>query len=120
MEDGLVLCGLGNMVVFQIPALFMLGLVLGRTRKFEINPINIKFWRKILVISGVLGVVFLSGTKLIPDLITRDVLLNQVNIVIETWSNFIFTFVWISIFVLLYDTQWMYKLLSRLENIWKK
>lgn len=100
---------------FQIPALFMLGLVLGRTRKFEINPINIKFWRKILVISGVLGVVFLSGTKLIPDLITRDVLLNQVNIVIETWSNFIFTFVWISIFVLLYATQWMYKLLSRLE-----
>jgi len=36
-------------------------------------------------------------------------------LVVETWRNFIFTFVWISSFVLLYSTKLMYKLLSRLE-----
>jgi len=100
---------------FQIPALFMIGLVLGRTRKFEINTANGKFWLKKLVVSSIIGVIFILGTKSVSGLIKREILLNQVNLVVETWRNFIFTFVWISSFVLLYSTKLMYKLLSRLE-----
>lgn len=100
---------------FQIPALFMIGMVLGRTRKFEINTANGKFWLKILVISSIIGVLFIFGTKSMPDLIKGDILLNQVNLVVKTWNNFIFTFVWISAFVLLYSTKLIHKLLSRFE-----
>ena len=100
---------------FQIPALFMIGMVLGRTRKFELNTTNRKFWLKILVISSIIGVVFIFGTKSMPDLIKSNILLNQVNLVVGIWNNFIFTFLWISAFVLLYSTKLIYKLLSHLE-----
>jgi len=100
---------------FQIPALFMIGLVLGRTRKFELNTANSKFWLKTLIISGIIGVIFILGTKSVSGLIKREILLNQVNLVVETWRNFIFTFVWISTFVLLYSTKLLHKLLSQLE-----
>ena len=100
---------------FQIPALFMVGLILGRTRKFEYNSQNMTFWKNTLIISVITGVIILSISKTIPEKIQSDVLRNQLTLIIETWSNFTFTFVWISTFVLLYNTKVFNKLLSRLE-----
>jgi uncharacterized protein len=100
---------------FQIPGLFMVGLVLGRTRKIENSESNKIFWKKILIVSLISGAVIVLGTKLVLAMMKNNVLAGQFNLVIETWNSFAFTFVWISAFVLLYATNAVHKLLSRLE-----
>lgn len=100
---------------FQIPALFMMGMLLGRLRKFESGEANKKFWRKILVTSIISGIILIIGIRLMPAIINNAILLSQINLIVETWNNFAFTFVWIAAFVLLYSTRMIHKLLSRLE-----
>jgi uncharacterized protein len=100
---------------FQVPALFMIGMVLGRTQKFLANAANGRFWRRTLIGSVVLGVIISVVLRLIPTMLSSKVLIDQAKLVVETWNNFTLTFVWISVFVLLYQTRQVKKLLSHLE-----
>lgn len=100
---------------FQIPALFMIGMVMGRSQKLLSGVANDRFWRRTLAVAVVLGIMFFWGLKQVPNVLVGNVLINQARMVIEAWNNFALTFVWISAFVLLYQSERMHHLLARLE-----
>ena len=98
----------------QAPALFMLGMLMGRRGYFESKPENTRFWKKILIFSG-LGVLFFTLLKptmkqLFPDHELRELLWR----IHYSWSNLSMVFLLVSSIVLLYSTNWFKRLISGL------
>ena len=90
--------------VFQTPALFMIGMLLGRTQKFINTPENIRFWVKVLQISSIAFVpLYLFSISLTPENISNAAALRPLTIIIKSASNMAFMFVLIAGFVLLFE-----------------
>lgn len=98
----------------QAPALFMLGMLLGRRGLFQDKPENIRFWKRVLLVSALgMGVfILLKSTmgSLVPDHELRE-LLGRIQ---YSWSNLCTMSVWVSGIVLLYRTAWFRRLLKGL------
>ena len=98
----------------QAPALFMLGMLMGRRGYFESKPENTRFWKKVLIFSG-LGVLIFTLLKpnmsqLFPDHELRELLWR----IHYSWSNLAMVFVLVSSIVLLYQTKGFKRLISGL------
>ena len=104
---------------FQAPALFMLGMLLGRKGLFITSDTQKKFWIKVLTIAGSLFAVIFIYNKYLPKIVAGQVLNNQLGMIIGTWSNVAFMLVLVSTFILLFQQQWGHKLLTRLEPFGK-
>ncbi|MYN17012.1 DUF418 domain-containing protein [Rugamonas sp. FT107W] len=94
--------------IFQIPALFMLGMLAGRKGLFIPSIANKTFWRKTLVIA-VLAFIPLYLLKSNPDLWHIGAAVRRPLLVIVTsWSNVAFMAVLVSSFTLLsYAGNWL-------------
>jgi len=104
---------------FQVPALFMLGLLLGRTKKFEVTQANTYFWKKTLLISVAVAVFFVLIGWMLPQAIENKVMIEAAKTMIDIWNNVALTLVWIALFWLLYQHTSAHRLLSRLDNFGK-
>ncbi|MCU7550692.1 DUF418 domain-containing protein [Chitinophagaceae bacterium LB-8] len=87
---------------FQTPALFLLGMLLGRQRRFLASEQNAQFWKKILMIAAVsfIPLFYLKGSM--HQFVATEALAKKLSMIITTWSNFAFMMVLVSSFVYLY------------------
>lgn len=94
--------------VFQIPALFMLGMLAGRKGVFKQSPENKRFWLRTMLIA-VLGFIPLYLLKSYPESWGIGAALQRPLLVIVTsWSNVAFMVVLVSSFVLsFYAWRWL-------------
>lgn len=99
---------------FQAPALFMLGMLLGRKQMFTATVENIQFWKKVLRYAIILFVpLYLLKTN-IATLVTRVTMSNKLSVIFSSWSNFAFMCVIVSVFVLLYQKESVVGTLAKL------
>ena len=99
---------------FQAPALFMLGMLLGRKQMFTTTVENIQFWKKVLRYAIVLfAPLYLLKTN-IATLVTRVTMSNKLSVIFSSWSNFAFMCVIVSVFVLLYQKESVVGTLAKL------
>ena len=94
--------------VFQIPALFMLGMLAGRKGVFKMSPENRRFWLRTLVMAIVAFIPFYL-LKSYPESWHVGAAVQRPLLVITTsWSNVAFMVVLVSSFVLLfYSWRWL-------------
>ena len=96
----------------QAPALFMVGMLIGRRGYFQRTPENDRFWKKLIVFSGLGVLVFLvlksTMKQLIPDHELRELFWR----IHYSWSNLSVMFLLVSSFVLLYQTKF-FKMLTK-------
>jgi uncharacterized protein len=99
---------------FQAPALFMLGMLLGRKQMFTATVENIQFWKKVLRYAIILFVpLYLLKTNM-ATLVTRVTMSNKLSVIFSSWSNFAFMCVIVSVFVLLYQKESVVRTLAKL------
>jgi uncharacterized protein len=99
---------------FQAPALFMLGMLLGRKQMFTATVENIQFWKKVLRYAIILFVpLYLLKTNM-ATLVTRVTMSNKLSVIFSSWSNFAFMCVIVSVFVLLYQKESVVGTLAKL------
>jgi uncharacterized protein len=98
----------------QAPALFMLGMLMGRRGYFEVKPENIRFWKKLLLYSALSMTVFTIlkhfMNQLFPDHDLRELFWR----IHYSWSNLSMVFVLVSALVLLYQLNWFKRLIAGL------
>jgi uncharacterized protein len=92
--------------IFQIPALFMLGMLAGRKGVFKEG--NQIFWRKVLI-GAALAFIPLYVLKTWPELMgVGEAVRRPLQTVVMTWSNMAFMLVLVSSFCLLfYSQRWL-------------
>lgn len=90
--------------LFQIPALFMLGMLAGRKGLFK-QPL---FWQRALIVAAVLFIPFYV-LKTWPELMSvGEAVRRPLLVIITSWSNLAFMVVLVSAFVLLfYSQRWL-------------
>lgn len=99
---------------FQAPALFMLGLLVGRKQLFVANAENILFWKKVLRYAAVSFIPLFFLKMHISAFISRATLYNKLGVIFGSWSNFAFMLVLVSSFILLFQNENFRKKLSKL------
>lgn len=99
---------------FQAPALFMLGMLIGRKGLFIESDKSIKFWKTVLNISIVVSVFFLFFLDDIINLLIYDYARKYSGLVLDSWYNLSLMFVWVSGFILLFKKNFFHRILSKL------
>lgn len=99
---------------FQAPALFMLGMLIGRRNLFSETASNKKFWRNTLIISAVFAVFFMFFLPNLKHLVSQEFARNALRNILDSWYNLFMTFIWVSGFILLYKTVAFERILSKL------
>ncbi len=99
---------------FQAPALFMLGMIIGRKGLFFENERNQKFWKTVLNISIVISVFFLFFLDDIRNIVKFDYAGKYTGLIMDSWYNLSLMFVWVSGFILLFKKHFFHKILSKL------
>lgn len=98
----------------QAPALFMLGMLMGRRGYFESKPSNTRFWKGLLLVSGLFVAVFAllkpNMKQLFPDHDLRELVFR----IHYSWSNLSMMFLLVSSIVLLHQLNWFKRLASGL------
>jgi uncharacterized protein len=94
--------------IFQIPALFMLGMLAGRKGMFQVSPENKQRWGRILMIAA-LTFIPLYLLKTYPESWGMgEALRRPLLVIITSWSNVAFMAVLVSGFALLfYSWRWL-------------
>ena len=101
----------------QLPGLFLLGMLLGRLRLFYNEKNNLKIWLGILVISILVFFPTYGLYNILPEDIKRRELLVPLRLLFKTWSGLAQTFIYVSMFVLLfYLSKRINNLLLKLTN----
>jgi len=88
--------------VTQTAALFMIGMVIGRSNLFPSSEKNIKLWIKVLVISIVAFFPIYGLIDILPDFIDREALLVPSTLILKSLSNIAFTAIMFSGIILVY------------------
>jgi len=101
--------------ILQTPAIFMLGMLLGRNNLFAPSEASKKFWKKVLVFAASIFVVLFAVKMVIPTLIPREATSGELIIIITSLANFAFMFVWVSFFVLMFQKNAFHRVLTKLE-----
>lgn len=99
----------------QTAGLFMIGLLIGRKELFVTTEKNIRFWIKVLIIAALLFNPLYVLKVQVFDNGSSEMIKQTVGVVFDMWQKFAFTFVLISSFVLLYQTERFKKLTSDLR-----
>jgi uncharacterized protein len=87
---------------FQTPALFMLGMLLGRKGRFLTSKHNTRLWKSMLLITAIcfIPLFYLKGSM--NELVAFEPLAKKLAMIITTWSNLAFMLVLVSSFVYVY------------------
>lgn len=85
---------------FQTASLFMFGMLLGRKELFINSEQTIAFWKKILIIGVVCFVPLFLFLQKLPGLDLRPALLVPLKVIVSSWTNVVFMFVLVSLFLL--------------------
>lgn len=102
---------------FQTPALFMLGMLLGRQQRFITTVQNKKFWTLILKASVLLFIPLYFLKENIGVIADTEVLADTLKKVITSWSNMAFMFLLVSFFILMYNIPRIQKLTASLNTV---
>lgn len=103
--------------VFQTWSLFLLGMLAGRTQRFAPTHENHRFWVKVLVISSVVTIGMLAIQPHINTWLPGKTLQQSFGMAQKSWSNFAFMLIWLSGFILLFQTRWMHCVLRHLSPL---
>lgn len=95
--------------LFQIFALFMFGMLLGRKNYFVKNEVSGRFWKKMLIIGAVCFIPFFILRTSIGALTDNESMQVPLNIIFPSLANFSFMVVLVSGFVLLWFKSGGYK-----------
>ncbi|WP_338758607.1 DUF418 domain-containing protein [Massilia sp. METH4] len=88
---------------FQIPALFMLGMLAGRAGVFALSDANRTFWRRTLLLALPCFAVLYAATKGIDVTAPGEALRRPLMTIVKSWSNFALMGVIVAAFALLYQ-----------------
>lgn len=99
---------------FQAPALFMLGMLLGRKKLFIPSVESNKFWKKALQYAIVLFILLFTFKTFLPEIIVRKALVTSLLVIVSSWSNLAFMIVLVATFILLYQKDSVQNLFSKL------
>lgn len=99
----------------QTAGLFMMGMLIGRKQLFVSSEKNTRFWVKVLIISAVLFCPIYELKVLLYDKSDVPMIKQSVGVIADMWQKFAFTFVLVSSFVLLYQTERFRKLTGNLR-----
>ncbi len=102
---------------FQTAALFLLGFLLGRTKKFSPTPENKQFWQKTLITATLAFIPLYLLKEALPATEIRPAIVSRLQIAITSWSNFSFMLVLTAGFVLLYEQTFVRKALNQLSPL---
>ncbi|WP_036929982.1 DUF418 domain-containing protein [Prevotella sp. 10(H)] len=105
-----------NARFFQTPALFMIGMVIGKAGMLLHNEKNIRFWNRALII-GIICFFPLSGlVSMLPDFIENKAILTPLRLIIRSLANMGFMTFLVSLVILIYyHTVRGHKWLSKLR-----
>ena len=101
--------------IFQTPALFMLGMLLGRRKMFAASGESQLFWKRVMLFAITLFAIMFAVKLFIPKLGIREAVSGSLLSIVTGWANFAFTFVLVSTFVLAYQKAGINRLLTKLE-----
>lgn len=94
--------------VFQIPALFMLGMLAGRKGVFKHSPENKRFWSRTLLIAALAFIPFYLLKSYPESWDIGAAVQRPLLVIVTSWSNVAFMVVLVSSFVLLfYAWRWL-------------
>lgn len=99
---------------FQAPALFMLGMLLGRKKLFIVSVESNLFWKKALQYAVVLFIPLFAFKTFLPEIMERKALVTSLSVIINSWSNLAFMIVLVATFILIYQKDSLRKFLSKL------
>lgn len=88
--------------LFQTAALFLAGMVLGRTNMFVDAVRSRRFWKNVLIWASVAFIPLFLLRTYIPPMVKQQSLLLPLNIILQSFSNFAFMAFLVSGFVLLW------------------
>lgn len=91
-----------NARFFQTPALFMFGMLIGRSGLFKISEQNTVFWIRILVIAIICFFPLNGLVDLIPKFIENKAVLSPLALIIKSLSNLAFMAFLVALVILLY------------------
>jgi len=105
-----------NARFFQTPALFMIGMVIGRSFLLVKTEDNIKFWRRALIIGVVCFFPLNELVNLLPKFIENAAILTPLKVIIKSLANMAFmTFLVSLVIQTYYLTNKGHKLLDKLR-----
>lgn len=99
---------------FQAPALFMLGMLLGRKKLFITSVESNLFWKKALQYAVVLFIPLFVIKTFLPEIMERKALVTSLSVIMNSWSNLAFMIVLVATFILIYQKDSVQKFLSKL------
>jgi uncharacterized protein len=91
-----------NARFFQTPALFMFGMLIGRSGLFKFSEQNTVFWIRILVIAIICFFPLNGLVDLIPKFIENKAVLSPLALIIKSLSNLAFMAFLVALVILLY------------------
>jgi uncharacterized protein len=97
---------------FQIPAVFMLGMLAGRAGVFALSDANRALWRRLLVAAVVCFVVLYAATRGLDAAVAGQALRRPLMVIVKSWSNFALMGVIVAGFALLYQRGTLVRVLS--------
>jgi uncharacterized protein len=100
--------------LFQTSAIFMMGMLVGRRGYFVSVNSKMKIWRKALIVSAILFILFYILKQSLPQLVLSKPLLGSLKLIISSWSNFALASTLVSLFVVLYQNKVMHSILHSL------
>ncbi|CAN7332204.1 DUF418 domain-containing protein [Pseudoduganella sp. LjRoot289] len=101
---GVLLWSWENGRMFQMPSLFMLGMLAGRMSLFVPSPESRRFWTRTLLAAALLFVPLLVARSELGRLIASEALRSPLWVMLSTWSSLALMLVLVSSFVLLFQT----------------
>ena len=89
--------------MFQMPALFMLGMLAGRASLFAPSPESRRFWSRTLLSASLLFVPLFLAKAELGSLVASEAVREPLSVMLATWSNLAFMLVLVSGFLLLFQ-----------------
>lgn len=88
---------------FQIPALFMLGMLAGRAGVFALSDANRAWWRRWLTVAIIGFALLYAATLALDAAVTGEAVRRPLLVIAKSWSNFALMGVIVATFALLYQ-----------------
>jgi uncharacterized protein len=101
--------------ILQTPAIFMLGMLLGRKNLFAQSARSNTFWKRILGFAILLFTILFTIKLFIPAIVSRETVAAELIVILSSLANFAFMFVWVAAFVLLFQKNAIHRILTKLE-----
>lgn len=100
--------------LLQTIALFLIGMVIGRSKTLLYSEKNLKLWFNVLIISLVAFFPFHGLNTMLPDFIGREALLTPTSLIVKSLANVAFTGILFSGIILVYYLTHFGNILQRL------